>query len=1124
MYRRFLTISMVCLMAVLVLMVPKGADAQDKITGPWLWMIAPTEAGQGGFASTDVDSLAAASGGAVTEADVAANGADIGEVVGNYAWTLSTIGIGFDNVTDVVQRIGWADSFVIDHSSYALITLESINAQNNVTMRVGSDDSIKVWLNGEVVHTNAINRGSNDFEDNFPVNLRAGDNLLLVKVSQRGGGWGMYVGIDADVNAVYKPPTTSSAQDPSLILYLSFDELNGTRVTDHSQYGNHGTVIGNRQLVAGRFGNALTFNGESDYVEIPHHNSLTVDTSVTVMAWIHTPRAHDPLNEPWQGIIAKDNDLRSYNFYTEAGARVHLSIGNGVGNPCCVGSGSEGTFALNTWQHVVAQHDSNGVQRFWINGERAGTFQVGGTLPGIADTASVLVGKTHEDNREFLGMIDEVRVWNRALSEAEILEQMAIGRSGGLTFTPSEFADQTFTLGAPVSLTLPMATGGSPPYNYSIPALPPGLQFDPTDRSLSGIPTTLGTTPVTYTATDTTGASTSLTFTITVQDTPSLTDVYMYWTDHSTNKIQRANLDGTNVQDILTGFGRPVGIAVDITGGKMYWTDRDRGDHRDPAGQNSIHRANLDGTAVETLVLGDNAVKEYIALDVSGGKMYWTEYSHFSNGRVRRANLDGTNVEDIVPSIAGGIGIALDLSQGKVYYGGWGDKIQRANLDGSNIEDILSTPNSNGIALDVAGSKIYWSEPEQSKIRRANLDGTNPEDLVTGLRIPTGIALDISQGKIYWVDRGEGDKIQRADLDGTNIEDLVTGLTSGAGIALGIPQTPFFRLNPNVVANRTFTVGTAVNLTLPVAVGGTPPYDYTLAPTLPAGLYFDPIANGPGYIGGTPTAVMPSTPFTYTVVDAAGASVSLTFTITVETDGLNLDVNGDGQVDVLDLVWTAVAYGIRGTGLPADVNADGVVDIQDLMEVAEGIDTGEVLPAEVAEEVLLAAEAAAAELQGVAGAPVIGFNTRQHMASGLTAYRNVAAALSDVRALRTGDVRLGKWLPLLEELLQVLAEMRAIPDQTALLPNYPNPFNPETWIPYHLAKAANVTLTIYDVRGRVVRELTLGHQSAGVYESRGRAAYWDGRNQLGEPVASGLYFYTLTAGEFNATRKLLIAK
>ena len=104
------------------------------------------------------------------------------------------------------------------------------------------------------------------------------------------------------------------------------------------------------------------------------------------------------------------------------------------------------------------------------------------------------------------------------------------------------------------------------------------------------------------------------------------------------------------------------------------------------------------------------------------------------------------------------------------------------------------------------------------------------------------------------------------------------------------------------------------------------------------------------------------------------------------------------------------------------------------------------------------------------------------------------------------------------------AEAWQIPQETSLLSNYPNPFNPETWIPYQLSEPADVALTIYDINGRVVRDLGLGHQRAGMYHNRNRAAYWDGKNAVGEPVASGLYFYTLTAGEFTATRKMLIRK
>ena len=99
-----------------------------------------------------------------------------------------------------------------------------------------------------------------------------------------------------------------------------------------------------------------------------------------------------------------------------------------------------------------------------------------------------------------------------------------------------------------------------------------------------------------------------------------------------------------------------------------------------------------------------------------------------------------------------------------------------------------------------------------------------------------------------------------------------------------------------------------------------------------------------------------------------------------------------------------------------------------------------------------------------------------------------------------------------------------IPAETELLRNYPNPFNPETWIPYHLAEDADVSLTIYDTTGRLVRTIDMGHQTAAKYDTRSKAIYWDGRNQFGEQVASGLYFYSLIAGDFSATRRMVILK
>ena len=95
---------------------------------------------------------------------------------------------------------------------------------------------------------------------------------------------------------------------------------------------------------------------------------------------------------------------------------------------------------------------------------------------------------------------------------------------------------------------------------------------------------------------------------------------------------------------------------------------------------------------------------------------------------------------------------------------------------------------------------------------------------------------------------------------------------------------------------------------------------------------------------------------------------------------------------------------------------------------------------------------------------------------------------------------------------------------TVPLPSYPNPFNPRTWIPYQLSEPTEVTFRVYAVNGTLIRTLALEHTPAGIYQNRSRAAYWDGRNDVGESVASGIYFYTLTAGDFAATRKLLIRK
>ncbi|MCE2415203.1 T9SS type A sorting domain-containing protein [Candidatus Poribacteria bacterium] len=153
----------------------------------------------------------------------------------------------------------------------------------------------------------------------------------------------------------------------------------------------------------------------------------------------------------------------------------------------------------------------------------------------------------------------------------------------------------------------------------------------------------------------------------------------------------------------------------------------------------------------------------------------------------------------------------------------------------------------------------------------------------------------------------------------------------------------------------------------------------------------------------------------------------------------------------------------------------------------------------------------------VAGAPSAHPLSATQVAQGLRLAKRETAQL--LQTSRSDRFSYERGIQVLERLLRTLA-----PQRTALLANYPNPFNPETWIPYQLAESVDVNISIYSTDGQLVRTLSLGYQPVGIYESRLRAAYWDGRNTVGESVASGAYFYTLTAGDFTATRKMLILK
>ena len=214
------------------------------------------------------------------------------------------------------------------------------------------------------------------------------------------------------------------------------------------------------------------------------------------------------------------------------------------------------------------------------------------------------------------------------------------------------------------------------------------------------------------------------------------------------------------------------------------------------------------------------------------------------------------------------------------------------------------------------------------------------------------------------------------------------------------------------------------------------------------------------------------------------------------------DVNRDNVVDVTDLVLIAANFddpdfnAIEQMNIYPDVNGDGEINIIDLLIVASEIGSGDAAPT---------------------------FKKGSVESYYLTS-ENLTQWIRLAKQLNIEDTNLKNGIVVLEHLLTLLSSDDTLPKVTTLLPNYPNPFNPETWIPFHLAEPAKVSISIYSVNGTLIRKLSLGFLPAGIYIDKTRAAYWNGEDELGESVSSGIYFFTFKAKDYISTRKLVITK
>ena len=457
--------------------------------------------------------------------------------------------------------------------------------------------------------------------------------------------------------------------------------------------------------------------------------------------------------------------------------------------------------------------------------------------------------------------------------------------------------------------------------------------------------------------------------------------------------------------------------------------------------------------------------------------------------------LVGANVQRFAQGVDNAMNLAVDATNSKVY---WTEKtgesagtINSANLNGTGVTEltsILAVPM--GIAVDAAGSKLYWSN-SRGRIQRANLNGSGIQNVLENLSgSPMDIAL--SGGNVYWTQ--DNGSVRFANLNGQKIvRDISTGTDTPGSLVIGGGKVYWTEKR-----NETYGTLNSANLN---GSGATQLISVLAAPmgiavdSAESKLYWtdavgrlhrsnldgtgiQKVVEGLGSLGELVLSNSISAP--------APGTLSIPST-SDSKDDFNYDVNRDGTVDNTDAGLVADALGTIGGR--SDVNKDGTVNFLDLLLVLDNRDDA-------------------------AGAPtVLGMKLSAAQIDIIKEQIDLLIATNDrsPAAIKT--------LIYLQQLI-----VTARPEKTQLFANYPNPFNPETWIPYELATDTDVRITIYNAHGVVVRTLQLGQQPTGYYTDRERAAYWNGKNALGEPVASGIYFYTLTAGDFTATRKMLIVK
>jgi len=588
--------------------------------------------------------------------------------------------------------------------------------------------------------------------------------------------------------------TNPDAGDEGLVGWWKLDETSQKDAADSSGLGNDGrlnNMVGD-EWTNGNIGGCLEFDGINDYVLCNGGETLDFTDGITLSAWVwHDAFITGQIERyvtvrPEIAVIRKESDERLHFYIKTDGSLRHLRVA--------------GVLMEGYWYHVAGTWDGT-TQRLYLDGVEIDSQTPGGVLSDSYSDVTLA-----SSNEPFNGLLDEVRIYNRALSAGEIAQLANILTYKELTETKAGTDVTSITISTPSGtreadlLIAAVATDWNTSGSMAPPAGEGWTKISLNDYSSEA---TLG---IWWKLADASESS-SHEFTWSGAQQAygwmmrfighDLTDPIDIWTGNgeaSTNPTSPSVTTNFNDciilrlgafdDDYITlnepGLSGHTAITMDSSNRTdIYWADEE---------VNKIRRADLDGSNIEDLV-SDAAMKpKALALDLDGGKMYWADEDV---AKIRRANLDGSNIEDLLSGISKPRALALDVSGGKMYWADEdADKILRANLDGSNIEDLItSVDKPSALVLDVFNSKIYWTDDGLDKIQRANFDGSNIEDLLTGVTRPKALGVDIAGGKMYWADE-ELDKIRRANLDGSNIEEIIiAAVMKPKALALALNET-----------------------------------------------------------------------------------------------------------------------------------------------------------------------------------------------------------------------------------------------------------------------------------------------------------------------------------------------